>query len=116
MDENSFRHDAPLIEMGVDSLVAVEIRSWFLKEVNVDMAVLQVLGGASTAGLCQFAVEQMSRELLPGIAAGATTVVEGGLTLPSQVTVEKPAVTDAFTAKSVSMGSESGEEYVHVSA
>lgn len=25
-------HDAPLVELGVDSLVAVEVRSWFLKE------------------------------------------------------------------------------------
>ena len=37
----------PIIDLGIDSLVAVEIRSWFLKEVNEDMAVLKVLGGAS---------------------------------------------------------------------
>ncbi|KAK4205028.1 hypothetical protein QBC40DRAFT_261048 [Triangularia verruculosa] len=110
MDESSFRHDAPLIEMGVDSLVAVEIRSWFLKEVGVDMAVLKILGGASTTGLCQFAVEQMPRELLPGIGAGDVAAVEP--TIPAPVAVEKPSVSD--TPKSV--GSESGEDssYVHV--
>ncbi|KAK0664508.1 hypothetical protein QBC41DRAFT_380647 [Cercophora samala] len=110
MEESSFRHDAPLIEMGVDSLVAVEIRSWFLKEVNVDMAVLKILGGASTTGLCQFAAEQMPRELLPGIDAGATAAVVEP-TPPIQVSVEKPSV--AETTKSV--GSDSGEDsFVHV--
>jgi len=39
--------EAPIIELGVDSLVAVEIRSWFLREVNKDMPVLRILGGAS---------------------------------------------------------------------
>ncbi|KAF1846591.1 putative linear gramicidin synthase subunit D, partial [Cucurbitaria berberidis CBS 394.84] len=67
MESSAFRQDAALIELGVDSLVAVEIRSWVLKEVNVDMAVLKILGGASTTDLSQFAIEQMAKELLPSI-------------------------------------------------
>jgi hypothetical protein len=39
--------ELPIIDLGVDSLAAVEIRSWFLKEVEKDMPVLKVLGGAS---------------------------------------------------------------------
>ncbi|KAL9039597.1 MAG: hypothetical protein Q9180_002432 [Flavoplaca navasiana] len=66
--ESSFRPEAALIELGVDSLVAVEIRSWFLKELTVDMAVLKILGGASTISLCQYAIEQAPKELLPGIS------------------------------------------------
>lgn len=69
MTESSFRPDAALIELGVDSLVAVEVRSWFLKEISVDIAVLKILGGASTIGLCQSAMEQVSKELLPRIAS-----------------------------------------------
>jgi hypothetical protein len=38
-----------IIDLGVDSLAAVDIRSWFLKEVGKDMPVLKVLGGASVA-------------------------------------------------------------------
>ncbi|PYH90895.1 KR-domain-containing protein [Aspergillus ellipticus CBS 707.79] len=34
----------PLINLGVDSLIAVEIRSWFLKELEVDVPVLKVVG------------------------------------------------------------------------
>lgn len=67
MAASSFRADAALIELGVDSLVAVEIRSWFLKEVGVDMAVLKILGGASTVDLCQHAIDQASKDLLPNL-------------------------------------------------
>jgi acyl carrier protein len=41
--------DASIIDLGVDSLVAVEIRSWFLKEVDKDVPVLKILGGSSIA-------------------------------------------------------------------
>ncbi|KAL8845793.1 MAG: hypothetical protein Q9198_011353 [Flavoplaca austrocitrina] len=66
--ESSFRPEAALIELGVDSLVAVEIRSWFLKELTVDMAVLKILGGASTISLCQYGIEQAPKDLLPRIS------------------------------------------------
>ncbi|KAL4936458.1 hypothetical protein BDV06DRAFT_233408 [Aspergillus oleicola] len=36
----------PLVNLGVDSLMAVEVRTWFIKEVDVDISVLKVLGGA----------------------------------------------------------------------
>lgn len=36
-----------IIDLGVDSLAAVEIRSWFLKEIGKDMPVLKILGGSS---------------------------------------------------------------------
>jgi hybrid polyketide synthase/nonribosomal peptide synthetase ACE1 len=71
MERSAFRADAALVELGVDSLVAVEIRSWFLKEVNIDMAVLKILGGASTTDIAHFAIEQVAEELIPGI--GVTT-------------------------------------------
>lgn len=44
---NTINKDIPIIELGVDSLLAVEIRSWFLKEIEKDMPVLKVLGGSS---------------------------------------------------------------------
>ena len=44
---DSINVNVPIIELGVDSLVAVEVRTWFLKEVGQDMPVLKVLGGAS---------------------------------------------------------------------
>ncbi|KAI1808969.1 beta-ketoacyl synthase domain-containing protein [Daldinia bambusicola] len=44
--------DTPLVSLGIDSLVAVEIRSWFLKELLVDIPVLSILGGATVTDLC----------------------------------------------------------------
>lgn len=36
---------------GVDSLVAVELRNWLAKEMNADVAVFEILGGATLAGI-----------------------------------------------------------------
>ena len=41
----------PLIDIGVDSLVGVEIRAWCLKEFDVDVPVMKNLGGVSLNGL-----------------------------------------------------------------
>ncbi|KAK3290153.1 uncharacterized protein B0H64DRAFT_453112 [Chaetomium fimeti] len=113
MDEASFRDDAALIEMGVDSLVAVEIRSWFLKEVDVDMAVLKILGGASTIDLCQFAVEKMPRDLLPGLVEGGAAPAADNAPAPAPVKVEeKPSV----PASPESAGSDTGKDFVHADA
>lgn len=46
-------HDIPLLALGLDSLVAVEIRSWILRELEIDMPVLKILGGASVSVICQ---------------------------------------------------------------
>ncbi|GKT90333.1 lovastatin nonaketide synthase [Colletotrichum tofieldiae] len=43
-DADSIYDATPLVEMGVDSLVAVEMRSWFLKELGVDVPVMTILG------------------------------------------------------------------------
>ncbi|KAK4171885.1 putative dual specificity polyketide synthase [Triangularia setosa] len=59
--------EAPLVELGVDSLVAVEVRSWFLKELKVDIPVLKVVGGASVCELCQRAMDKLPEEILSGL-------------------------------------------------
>ncbi|KAL4784902.1 hypothetical protein BJX76DRAFT_367291 [Aspergillus varians] len=41
----------PLHAYGVDSLVAVEIRNWFAKQVKADIAVFDLLGGATLEGV-----------------------------------------------------------------
>ena len=44
---NGVNGDVSLVKLGVDSLVAVEIRSWFLKEIHIDIPVLKMLSDAS---------------------------------------------------------------------
>ncbi|CAI6083222.1 unnamed protein product [Clonostachys chloroleuca] len=40
--------ETPLHTYGVDSLVAVELRNWFAKEVHAELAIFDILGGATT--------------------------------------------------------------------
>ena len=61
------------IVLGIDSLVAVEVRSWFLKELNVDVPVLKIIGGDSIAELC---TEALGRFQCKGIWQGTETEPE----------------------------------------
>ena len=56
--------DVPLAELGIDSLVANEVRSWFLEELKVDVPFLQVVGGASLVELCQKAKDKLPEGLV----------------------------------------------------
>jgi hybrid polyketide synthase / nonribosomal peptide synthetase ACE1 len=57
----------PLIELGMDSLIAVEIRTWFLQELEVDMPILKILGGASVADLVDHSIPKL-QVVLPRFA------------------------------------------------
>jgi hypothetical protein len=48
-----------LVDQGVDSRVAVDIRAWLLKELDVDVPTLKIMGGASISDLVKSAVENM---------------------------------------------------------
>jgi hypothetical protein len=48
--------------IGIDSLIAVEVRTWFLKELNVDVPVLKVIGGDSIVDLCKDVLSRMPME------------------------------------------------------
>lgn len=55
---NAVNLNVPLIDLGCDSLLAIEIRRWFIKEVGIDVPVLKVLSGDTTAQICTDAVAQ----------------------------------------------------------
>lgn len=50
---------AALVEQGVDSLIAIEIHLWFLRELDVDISVIKVLGGGSIADLINYSIEKI---------------------------------------------------------
>ena len=58
MEEEDLGDSASLMDLGVDSLVAVDIRAWFLKELGVDVPTLKILGGGSVADLIKAALER----------------------------------------------------------
>ncbi|KAE8153458.1 hypothetical protein BDV25DRAFT_136914 [Aspergillus avenaceus] len=55
---SSVNLNVPLIDLGCDSLLAIEIRRWFMKEIGIDVPVLKVLSGDTTAEICEAAVKQ----------------------------------------------------------
>ncbi|KAI3400061.1 hypothetical protein diail_4599 [Diaporthe ilicicola] len=52
MDTANTDKNLPLVGLGIDSLVAVELRSWILKELGVNIPILKMLGGISLADIC----------------------------------------------------------------
>lgn len=75
--DDSISPDTAIVELGVDSLVAVDMRSWFTDELDLDMPVLKILGGASVSDLIEDAVSRLPQELIPNVkleaAEGAET-------------------------------------------
>lgn len=67
ISDEELDHDTPLVQLGIDSLVAVEVRSWFLKELKVDIPVLKLVGGSSVAQVCQTALEKLPEDLAASI-------------------------------------------------
>ncbi|KAE8353621.1 hypothetical protein BDV28DRAFT_164846 [Aspergillus coremiiformis] len=56
LSENDLDQNKPLHEYGVDSLIAVEVRSWFSKELQADIAVFDIMGRATVTSLAQLAI------------------------------------------------------------
>ena len=51
--------DRPLIDMGLDSLIAVELRTLLKNDLGVELPVVQLLGGITVAGLAELLVVEL---------------------------------------------------------
>ncbi|KFH44047.1 Nonribosomal peptide synthetase-like protein [Hapsidospora chrysogenum ATCC 11550] len=58
--------DVGLVTLGVDSLVAIEVRSWLMKVLDVDVPILQFLNGSSLLDICHYVLAKLPSSLLPG--------------------------------------------------
>ena len=74
--DDNISPEKTIVELGVDSLVAVDLRSWFTNEIGLDMPVLKILGGASVADLVEDAVKRLPAELVPNIVLGSEARVD----------------------------------------
>lgn len=74
-------HDAPLVELGIDSLVAVEVRSWFMKMLKVDIPVLKLVGGSSLDEVCELTMKKLPESL---VAQGRIDTATDSLAAPSK--------------------------------
>ncbi|EXK77811.1 hypothetical protein FOQG_17497 [Fusarium oxysporum f. sp. raphani 54005] len=59
-----------LDNIGLDSLLAVEIRTWWLKTVNVNLPVMKILSGVSVDQLVAMGVDNLSPGTTPNIKHG----------------------------------------------
>jgi hypothetical protein len=81
--ETTISQDAVLLELGIDSLVAVDLRAWFVTEVGVDMPILKILGGASILELIADAVGRLPQTLLPVILPDSDPKSTEGVLVPN---------------------------------
>jgi hybrid polyketide synthase/nonribosomal peptide synthetase ACE1 len=81
---NTVTPDTAIVELGVDSLLAVDIRAWFTKELDLDMPVLKILGGATVQDLVDDAVGRLDSQLVPKLARDgeSSTTLEEPATAP----------------------------------
>jgi nucleoside-diphosphate-sugar epimerase len=57
LEPDQITHDLPLVDHGVDSLVSVRVRAWFLKELGVDVPVLKLMStNHSMSRVCEDAL------------------------------------------------------------
>ncbi|KAF4988362.1 hypothetical protein FGRMN_9809 [Fusarium graminum] len=54
----------PIIDIGIDSLVAVEIRTWFLKELGADVPVVKILGGDTVEQVSTLATKKVMARII----------------------------------------------------
>jgi hybrid polyketide synthase/nonribosomal peptide synthetase ACE1 len=64
----SILSDVAIIELGVDSLVAVDIRSWFSNEFEHDIPIFRILSGATLADLVEDTMATISSDIAPKLA------------------------------------------------
>ncbi|KAI4252940.1 MAG: hypothetical protein L6R42_007768 [Xanthoria sp. 1 TBL-2021] len=48
----------PVLELGCESLLAVEIRTWLLKELHVEIPTFSIVGGSTAAEICRDATRR----------------------------------------------------------
>ncbi|KAG9600419.1 hypothetical protein KCU77_g3232, partial [Aureobasidium melanogenum] len=86
-DESRVTPEIGLTELGIDSLIAVESRSWFQSELDLDMPVLKILSGASIEKMVEDAFEGLSPDSTPKGKREAKVVevnVEQGKVVPGE--------------------------------
>lgn len=108
-DETKFMNSS-LDEMGLDSLLAVEIRTWWMKTVQVNISVMKILSGLTIGELVALAQENLSADLTPLMRSDAE--VEDGKSIPEVKVSSAPSADSADVSSkgtSTSASSEAGD-------
>lgn len=110
MDDDAKFMNSSLDEMGLDSLLAVEIRTWWMKTVQVNISVMKILSGLTIGELVALAQQNLSSDLTPLLSDSAEP--EEHKSVPEvKISNDTPAENSDVTSKeaSTSASSESGD-------
>ncbi|KAH6637105.1 BcPKS5, polyketide synthase, partial [Chaetomium tenue] len=100
-----------LVELGIDSIMAVDLRTWFLKELDVDVPVLKILSpGETVKSLAEEAMAKIPTEIvdLSKLAEGSAEVSSAPAPAtvqpvqPAPVPITKKAIDQVSEASGVS--------------
>lgn len=121
-DDGAISPGTSLIELGIDSLVAVDMRFWFTRELDLDLPVLKLLGGATIEDMVEDAVSRLSPTLIPNVkdmpkpateTAEAPASAEGAATASNpEISIEDTSSTQGSSEDGKSHDSSSGPSEV----
>ena len=79
------------IELGLDSLISVDIRAWFLKNFQVSIPVLKIMSNdVQMLSLAELAADDIPAELVPLIGRAGTFAAAGDETTTANTTETSP--------------------------
>ncbi|KAL0936841.1 hybrid pks-nrps [Colletotrichum truncatum] len=82
LPQGSAKMDLPLVSLGLDSLLAMEVQTWFRKVLGTEVSVLQILSGASGDSICQTASTSIFANKNTGIEKDDKSVAVNQLNVP----------------------------------
>ncbi|KAI0973103.1 hypothetical protein F4678DRAFT_478311 [Xylaria arbuscula] len=71
------RDNTDLVTLGIDSLMASDVRTWFLKTLDADVPVLQILGGSTIREICEAVVSIMENASPTSMGSVTSNGLEG---------------------------------------
>lgn len=88
--------------------MAVEIRSWFLKELEIEIPVIKILSGGSVAQLLQYGLDKMPARLTPKLNGGVADVPAAPIAVKPAVSLPSGSQSDS-DARSITKDSSDDE-------
>ncbi|TQV94383.1 hybrid NRPS/PKS enzyme [Cordyceps javanica] len=95
-EEDPIDFETGLVDLGLDSLIAVEVRAWFMKQIDVDIPVLKILGGCSILNLIDIAMENISSAIFSASASHTSADVQTESPTPTTSAAPQQRTTVAY--------------------
>lgn len=98
-------------DIGLDSLISVDIRSWFLKNFEVSIPVLVILGNDTIGRLAELVAGQVPAKLLPELPAGEAAASNEEAAATNATLQSAPAIEERNGSDDTSSSTDDSPEY-----